>query len=124
MCKMCAKTMTYDEIRDLCEQRRMTVTSVSDKMGITLLGLKKGLQNESLGIKNVMELCRVLDIDPNTFCGWNSMSGDFNYGNMQKGDKNKMNVTSSSDELKRTIDMLEQELKTKNEQIAKLIEKL
>lgn len=124
MCMNNAKTMTYEEIRDLCEQKRTTVTSVSEEMGITLLGLKKGLQNESLGIKNVMELCRVLDIDPNTFCGWNRESGDVNYGNMQKGAKKQVMTVGSSEELKRTIDMLEQELKTKNEQIAKLIEKL
>lgn len=125
MCNMDAKTMTYQELQDLCDEKRTSVTAVAAEIGITFDGLKKGVAKESLSMTSVMKLCKVLGIDPNTFCRWDKqVVGDVNYGNMQKGGKKNTITIGSSEELRKTIDMLEQELKTKNEQIAKLIEKL
>lgn len=116
--------MTYLDFKQRCESNHISVTSVCEEIGYTMSGLRKGFNENSLSMKAVLNICRLICVDPNYFCGWDSATGDTNYGNMQKGGKKNTITIGSSEELRKTIDMLELELKTKNEQIAKLIEKL
>lgn len=117
--------MTYADFQDLCAKNKTSVRQVVNQVGMTYEGIRKGLENDTLATRVVVHVCKILNISPNEFCYWQApLEGDINYGNMQKGAKKQIMTIAPSEELRKTIDMLEQELKTKNEQIAKLIEKL
>lgn len=109
--------MNYYELQDLCEMKHKTVTNVARALGITLEGLKRGLNNESLSFRYVMPICDLLEITPNEFFRVNSNSGDT--GCNKFGQNQTINQVPV--ELNDTLVILRSQLKEKDMQIEKLL---
>lgn len=61
--------MTYNEIKDLCETRGMPLRSVAEKLSMSPAGLQRAIQRETLPIRKVLPLCRILNITVQKFFG-------------------------------------------------------
>ena len=109
--------MNYYELQDLCEMKHKTVTNVARALGITLEGLKRGLNNESLSFRYVKPICDLLEITPNEFFRVNSNSGDT--GCNKFGQNQTINQVPV--ELNDTLVILRSQLKEKDMQIEKLL---
>lgn len=112
--------MNYYELQDLCEVKHETVTNVARTLGITLEGLKRGLNNESLSIRYLVPICDFLNITPNDFFKTKTQVGDTGcnkFGTNQT-------INQFPNELTETIAILREQLKEKDAQINNLISKL
>lgn len=109
--------MNYYELQDLCEVKHKTVTNVARALGITLEGLKRGLNNESLSFRYVKPICDLLEITPNDFFRVNSNRGDT--GCNKFGQNQTINQVPV--ELNDTLVILRSQLKEKDMQIEKLL---
>ena len=108
--------MTYSELSDLCYARKISLTSVAESANMTLRGFRDGMNNRSLGIKALEAVCKRLEISPNEFLGWEEKYSTFN--TTQVGVMNSQSIGSNG------IDILQQQLAVKDEQIKQLLQLL
>lgn len=117
--------LTYEQLQTFCLDRNMSLNDAMAQIDIkTYAGLRRAFSSGSLGVKNVLPLCRFMGITPNEFFGVEETSGDTNYGNMQKNAKKQIMQIAGTEELKKTISILEGQLKTKDEQLKSKDEQL
>ena len=105
--------LTYSEICDICAAKKITVTKLAEKVEMTLHGLKAGLQRQTLSSQVIYLVCKELGLTPNQFFRWESNGDTFN--TTQVGVMNSQNIGSNG------IEILQQQLAVKDEQIDKLI---
>lgn len=110
------KQLTYSEILDLCAYKRITFASLAKGAGLTSHGLKYALQNKTVKSEVIPTICSILNITPNQFFNWDSNSATYN--TTQVGVMNTQNIGSAS------IEILQQQLQKKDEQIDLLIQLL
>lgn len=118
-----ANLFNFNDLKQYTRVAKCSVDEIAAKTDISYDGLKRGLQNESLSIRFVVPLCQALNMTPNQFFGVEETSGDTNYGNMQKNAKKQI-MQVGTEELKKTISILEGQLKTKDEQLKSKDEQL
>ena len=109
-----ANSMNYSTIYELCEKRKMKVKELCNYIGITYQGLKTSLNSGKLSSDKIETLCKCLNITPNQFFGW-SESEQHTYNATQVGVVNSQNVNNNN------VDILQQQLSTKDEQISQLL---
>lgn len=109
------KIMTYSELSDFCRDNKIEIKSLCEKIGITTQGLAKGMKNQSLGMLMVKALCDELCISPNQFYGVDSAT---TINATQYGLANSQNIGAIG------IEILQQQLQTKDEQIRQLLQLL
>lgn len=107
-----ANQLTYSEITDLCAEKRITVTNLAKSTGMTLHGLKAGVQKQTLQSQVVFTICNLLGITPNRFFNWDEEKST--YSTNQVGVVNNQNIGTSN------IELLHQQLAVKDEQIKQL----
>lgn len=107
------KIMTYSELSDICESKRILLKNVADKSGLTYDGLRNGMIKQSLGMTKVIRICEVVGITPNQFLGWNEEKTTYN--TTQVGMMNNQQIGAAG------IEILQQQLQTKDEQIKQLL---
>lgn len=112
--------MTYCELRDLAEIKKITIQSLADDVKMTRSGFKSSFENQSLPISKVNLLCEKLGISPNEFFGWKSnmvaqqiQTGCV--GNVQNMDSNALSL------LKEQLQIKDKQLAEAQVQISKLI---
>lgn len=110
--------MTYNELKNHCNLIHISVSDLCREIDITIDGLKKGIVNESLALRYVLPLCKSLGIEPNQFFGVGESSGDKIYGAQNKGGKKQIIQQGNTEALEHTIEILKEQLTTKDEQIA------
>lgn len=108
--------LTYSEICDICAAKKITVTKLAEKVEMTLHGLKAGLQRQTLSSQVIYSVCKELGITPNQFFRWESNGDTFN--TTQVGVMNNQSIGSNG------IDILQQQLTVKDEQIKQLSEQI
>lgn len=111
---MC-KIMTYNELSDICDQKRILLKDVAKKSGISYDGLRNGMNKKSLGMMKVLKICECIGITPNQFFGIEPSS---TINATQFGISNSQQIGSTG------IGVLEQQLRKKDEQIDLLIQLL
>lgn len=111
-----ANQLTYSEIVDICAEKRITVTNLAKGVGMTLHGLKAGVQKKTLQSQVIFTLCNLLSITPNRFFNWDDDKTTYNTN--QVGMVNNQNIGAAG------IEILQQQLQTKDEQIKQLFELL
>ncbi len=111
--------MNYNELQDLCIERKITLKSVYNALEMSRQGFQRAIDNESLPLKKVLPLCGKLGITPNEFFGVDSLANVSANGNAVQfgGQANTLNYAEQTD----TISMLREQIKTKDEQIATLL---
>lgn len=112
-----SKTLTYNELSDICNSKKILIKDLCSALGLTYMGLKSGLERQSLGVKYVFTICEILQITPNQFFRIADHSVSVGTINSQTGVVNVQQMQSS-------IDTLSQQLTKKDEQIATLLELL
>lgn len=110
--------LTYEELTDICEKKNTTITEVSNRISMSLNGLRKAMRNSALTADKLILVCKVLDITPNYFFGIEAQSGDTIYGSQNKGGKKQIIQQGGIEELRDTIALLKDQLATKDLQIA------
>lgn len=109
------KIMTYSELSDICEQRRILLKNVAENSGLTYDGLRNGMNKQSLGMTKIMKICEYVGITPNQFFGYET-SNTINA--TQYGISNSQNIGAMG------VEILQQQLATKDEQIKQLLQLL
>lgn len=61
--------LTYEQLQDIAESKKMTITEVAAKSGLTLAGLRKGMRQKSLTTSSILAICETLSISPNELLG-------------------------------------------------------
>lgn len=105
--------MTYNELQDLCYEKRISMTTLAECADMTLRGFRTGMLNNTLQMKVVKQVCRKLNITPNRFFNWDLDSATYN--TTQVGVTNNQNIGATG------VDILQQQLAVKDEQIKQLL---
>lgn len=101
--------MNYSDFKELCDARKFQVNDICCHIGMTYHGLKQGLTSGKIGSDKVVALCKVLGITPNNFFGWEKIAPV-----TAPGETNPY--------AQQTIDVLREQIRIKDEQIAHLID--
>ena len=109
------KIMTYSELSDICEEKRILLKSVAENSGLTYDGLRNGMNKQSLGMTKILKICECVGITPNHFFGYEPSN---TIHATQYGISNSQNIGAAG------IEILQQQLATKDEQIKQLLELL
>lgn len=112
--------MTYSELKDYAEAKRISLKSIADMLDMSPRGMQQSFENQTLSIKKVISLCELLQISPNEFFGWKSnmvaqqiQTGCV--GNVQNMDSNALSL------LKEQLQIKDKQLAEAQAQISKLI---
>lgn len=111
-----ANQLTYSEIVDLCAEKRITFASLAKGAGMTPHGLKYAIQKKTLQGGVIFTICSILNITPNQFFNWDTDSATYN--TTQVGVMNNQSIGAAG------IEILQQQLQTKDEQIKQLLQLL
>lgn len=111
-----ANIMTYSELSDLCYKKKISLTRIADCANMTLRGFREGMNKQTLGIRAILPVCTELGITPNEFFGIDSSANTFNTN--QVGMVNHQNIGAVG------VEILQQQLAIKDEQIKQLFELL
>lgn len=111
-----ANIMTYSELSDICDAKRILLKNVAESSGLTYDGLRNGMIKQSLGMIKVLRICEAVGITPNQFFGWNEEKSTYN--NSLVGVVNNQNIGAIG------VEILQQQLATKDEQIKQLLQLL
>lgn len=106
------KIMTYSELSDICDQKRILLKNVAENSGLTYDGLRNGMNKQSLGMTKILKICEYVGITPNHFFGYEPTS---TINATQYGISNSQNIGAAG------IEILHQQLQTKDEQIKQLL---
>ena len=107
-----ANIMTYSELSDICDAKRILLKNVAESSGLTYDGLRNGMIKQSLGMTKVLRICEAVGITPNQFFGWNEEKATYNTS--QVGMVNNQNIGAMG------VEILQQQLAVKDEQIKQL----
>lgn len=105
------KILTYNELSDICDQKRILLKNVAESSGLTYDGLRNGMIKQSLGMTKVLKICECVGITPNQFFG---IEDQQTINATQYGLSNSQNIGTTG------IDILQQQLAVKDEQIKQL----
>lgn len=111
-----ANIMTYSELSDICDAKRILLKNVAESSGLTYDGLRNGMIKQSLGMIKVLRICEAVGITPNQFFGWDEEKSTYN--NSLVGVVNNQNIGAIG------VEILQQQLATKDEQIKQLLQLL
>lgn len=111
-----ANILTYNELSDICDAKRILLKNVAESSGLTYDGLRNGMIKQSLGMTKVLRICQAIGITPNQFFGWDYEKSTYN--NSLVGVVNNQNISTSN------IELLHQQLAVKDEQIKQLLQLL
>lgn len=111
-----AKIMTYSELSDICDVKRILLKNVAESSGLTYDGLRNGMNKQSLGMTKVLKICEYVGISPNQFYGYEAPGQTIN--TTQVGVMNSQNIGATN------IEILHQQLSVKDEQISQLLKLL
>ncbi len=107
--------MNYDELKEICRVNKISLQTIASETGVTMNGLKRGIEQQSLAIRYVIPLCKSLCMTPNRMFGipedartvTQTQNGGRN--NTQIYDSNGEKIKSLEDEIVRLKEALEDE---------------
>lgn len=65
--------MNYTELQTLCDRKKIQIKDVLSATGMTYVGLKSAMDNESLTYRKVIPLCKCIGIFPNQLFGFSPL---------------------------------------------------
>lgn len=107
--------MNYNELKNITKSKKIDLKDVAKEIGMKPYGFRLSIENGTLPISKVSELCRMLGISPNEFFGWPDQPGGIVAQNI--GGDNHQNAG-------KVMDLLAEQLREKDRQIAELIKAL
>ncbi len=88
---------------------------------MTYAGMKTAIENQTLPIKKVNLLCKILGITPNRFFGWEDGGCASQVQNGGVGNMQRINYSSAA-ALQEQLRIKDEQIQNKDAQIAKLLE--
>lgn len=125
--------MTYSELSDLCNKRKISLTSVATSADMTLRGFRDGMNRQTLGMKAIEAICTTLEITPNQFFGWNEseegqaardkqgISKGYAIENTQHKQVQNGGIGNTQHIDIASVSVLQEQIKIKDEQISRLL---
>lgn len=107
-------TLSYSELQSICESKKILIKDLLNAIGLTYMGLKSGLERQSIGAKYVAAICEMLQITPNDFYHVHTDALVQHNNIEQTGIMNMQQVEIG-------MDTLRQQLAEKDKQIDKLL---
>lgn len=107
--------MTYNELKNLAQSKEITIKRLAERMELSENGLKRSIENETMGFGKVKELCLILGISVSEFFGEQNGSKTFNMSGNTVAGEHAYYYESAP------IKLLEMQLKEKNEYIKELL---
>lgn len=107
--------MNYNNLKEICRVNKISIQMVASETGVTLDGLRKGLERESLAIRFVVPLCKALCITPNQFFNMDDAAKSYQ---TQNGGFGNTQIMSSN------ANTLADQLREKDKQIQRLLDLL
>ena len=112
--------MNYETIKEICRVNKISIGTICEEIGITMNGLKRGIDEGGLGIKYVIPLCKALCTTPNRLFGFTE-SDVF----IQSGIGNTQNNKSiSNNSVSEKLDDLEFQLTRERRHVDELLKLL
>lgn len=105
--------LTYSELTDLCFKRGISLTELAESAKMTLRGFRDAVNNNSLSARTIIPICVKLGITPNDLLMWDKNISTYNI--------NQVGVVNSQQIGATGIDLLQQQLAVKDEQIKQLL---
>ena len=114
--------MNYSELKNIAKSKKILLKEIADSMNVSAEGLKYSIENNTLPINKLLELCKILNITPADFFGTTgtTIKGNRNIvgSNINKSTiDNRHYYSDSPDVLKAQIEVLEERIKEKDSQI-------
>jgi DNA-binding Xre family transcriptional regulator len=110
--------MNYNELKEIAKSKNILVKDLATAINITRQGLQKVMDNGTIELNKVKEICIILKVSPLLFFDTVN-TGVYISGNNQIGNGNKLSIESKD----REIELLKQRLADKDEIIKLLREK-
>ena len=110
------KNMDYKIIKKAAARANVTLTDICQEAGISLVGLKKGYENETLGMSYIKALCTSLSVTPDYLFGFDAPHGGVDLRANQTGVANTQQIDTIA-----ATSLMEQ-LRQKDQQINALLE--
>lgn len=108
-----ANLLTYSELSDICNEKKISLSSLAEKAGMTLRGFREGYNRQTIGVLVAASICETLGMTPNELFGWNDERPTFQQ--VQNGGKNnRQNMTAD-------VELLREQLVVKDKQIQQLL---
>ncbi|MCM1443636.1 MAG: helix-turn-helix domain-containing protein, partial [Muribaculum sp.] len=104
------KRVTYSELKEIVESRKMTMKDFCGLIGMSAPGFSSGWERQSISMRYIPFICNVLKITPNRLFGYDDSSLQQN--NQQYGLLNTNNQSIYD------IDVLKEQIAVKDNQIA------
>ena len=108
--------MTYSELKDLAEIKKITMQSLADDVKMTRTGFRTSFENQSLPISKVCLLCEKLGISPNDFFGWKTAGTTQQIQTGCIGNAQYMDT--------RAVELLQEQLSIKDKQLCEAQEQI
>lgn len=117
--------MDFSQLKKICKTSHVPVTEIAENLNLSYDGLKRGLNNGTIGIKYVLPICSYFGITVADFFGQpKTTTGDIVYGSQQKQGKKQIMHIQESESTKQAIKILEEQLREKEEQLKNKEEQL
>ena len=107
-------TLSYSEVYDLCERKKIKIKDLCESVGMTYQGLKTSLETGKLSSDKVALLCKLLSITPNQFFQYPEQNSYLRNHVEQTGMVNMQNVQYG-------LDIIKEQLSIKDQQISSLL---
>jgi len=107
--------LSYTELMDILEDKNILQKDLAEKLGMSRVGFKGAIQNGTLQISKVTDMCREIGITPNQF---------FCFGNDNGCSQTQNGGVGNTQIIEQGISALERQLAAKDEQIKSLIAKI
>lgn len=111
--------MNYNELKEIAKSKNILIKDLASAINITRQGLQKVMDNGTIELNKVKDICVVLKISPLMFFDTIN-TGVYINGNNQIGNGNKLSIENKD----REIEMLKDRLNDKDEIIKMLREKI
>jgi len=111
--------MNYSELKEIAKSKNILIKDLATAINITRQGLQKVMDNGTIELNKVKEICIVLKISPLMFFDTIN-TGVYINGNNQIGNGNKLSIENKD----REIQLLKDRLKDKDELISMLRDKI
>ena len=106
--------MNYNDVAILAKQKNLTVTQFASEIGLTRQGLQTAINNKTMAMDKVINLCNILSISPNDFFGWEETEAR---PGVYAANISGINTQNSNEAIK----ALNEQLKEKDKQIGRLL---
>jgi hypothetical protein len=112
--------MNYNDLKTYAESNNFEIQQIANELGMTPNGFREAIRNETIQLKKLRMLCKLLQLNLNDFDSETKRTG-LNISNvhLQAGNNNKIIIENKD----REIELLKQSLADKDEIIKLLREK-